>query len=75
MELSDLFLEDIMQWIVIKRWDRVQTAYDVLIGNTDKTFTGIYKYIAEQYAANINSIMSENLIDARVVRAFNLEKN
>ena len=25
-----------------KRWDRVQTAYDVLIGNTDKTFTDIY---------------------------------
>ena len=52
-----------------KRWDRVQTAYDVLIGNTDKTFTDIYKYIDEQYAANINDEFFTPTINADIEKA------
>ncbi|MGL4616689.1 MAG: 2,3-bisphosphoglycerate-independent phosphoglycerate mutase [Mycoplasmoidaceae bacterium] len=49
-----------------KRWDRVQKAYDVLIGNTNITFTDIDKYIDEQYEVNTNDEFFIPTINANI---------
>ncbi|MGL5591137.1 MAG: 2,3-bisphosphoglycerate-independent phosphoglycerate mutase [Mycoplasmoidaceae bacterium] len=49
-----------------KRWDRVQKAYDVLIGKTNTTFTDINKYIDEQYEADINDEFFTPTINANI---------
>ncbi|MGL4647714.1 MAG: 2,3-bisphosphoglycerate-independent phosphoglycerate mutase, partial [Mycoplasmoidaceae bacterium] len=46
-----------------KRWDRVQRAYDALIGETNVTFNDLHEYIDQQYEKDINDEFIEPAIN------------